>query len=65
MGILLSAIKFENHPDSRNLCKAKPSALNSQSESLYTQQFLWMVNVHHKNENMNYGPSFKYYIQYL
>ena len=36
----ISPRKFGNHPDSRKLWKAKSSALNSQSETLYTQKLL-------------------------
>ena len=32
--------QFGNHPDSRNLWKVKPSALNRQSKGLCTHQFL-------------------------
>ena len=58
-----SASYFGNHPDSRNLWKAKPCAINEQSEGLSTSQCLLMANCHFKF-NLQYYPNL-YYQKYF
>ena len=45
---LFSASYLGNYSNSRNIWKAKPSALNRQSEGLYTHTCLGTVNTHFK-----------------